>query len=73
MDRTQGNRRKVAKIRLRSKGIRITWANPEGEGFCSLDQSFQTIDKQSIKKRARCNDRALSFYWFNWQGILAFA
>ena len=44
MDRTKGNRRKVAKIRLRSKGIRIKWANPEGEGLCSLDQGLQTID-----------------------------
>ena len=52
MDRTQGNRRKVAKIRLRSKGIRITWANPEGEGLCYLDQGLQTIDKASTKKKS---------------------
>ena len=42
----------AAKIRLRSKGIRITWANPEGEGLCYLDQGLQTIDKASTKKKS---------------------
>jgi len=40
----------VAKIRLRSKGIHIKWANPESEGLTSLDQGIQILDEAAAKK-----------------------